>query len=251
MGAIRVQRGSMRLRAQSGNMNLPGQDPRAYQLIAVGEPEIHIRTSGASGVKPAGQRIVAVARSSKRVHDLRADFAATWTQARPDGGQQIGRSGSERVLHRTHGRPGGTLDSASPAGMHRTHNPETGIGQENRGAVGHSHTNCAGGIITDDGIGFGAVPLRRAHGSRDRHIGAMHLANQQQPAGDHTERAGYSLPGGIAGGQMEICSREEMVHDVEQWAGAKHRAPRRLRPIEPVVRLRQAHGHSRTWVRRD
>jgi hypothetical protein len=24
-----------------------------------------------------------------------------------------------------------------------------------------------------------------------------------------------------------------------------------LRPIEPVVRLRQAHGHSRTWVRRD
>jgi hypothetical protein len=50
---------------------------------------------------------------------------------------------------------------------------------------------------------------------------------------------------------MKIRRREEVVRNVEQWSGAKHRAPWCLRPIEPVVRLRQAHGHSRTWVRRD
>jgi hypothetical protein len=160
-------------------------------LISVRERQIQMRTSGGAGLKPPSERFLTVPRRTKRVHDLASNFAATCAQARPNGGQQIDRSGSERCLHRAHRRTGGALDSTSPAGMRRTDGPAMAIGQENRGAVGDAHANCACSIITDDRIGLGAVPRRGAPGSRDRDIGAMDLSNEQQLAGYNTDLAGY------------------------------------------------------------
>ncbi len=207
-------------------MNLVGLHTCAGQLIGVRERQVHMRTSGGAGLKPPGERFLPVSRGTKRVDDLASNFTATCAEAGPNGGDQIDRSGSERLLHRTHHRAGGALHSTSPAGMRGPDGPAMGVGQENRGAVGDAHANCTGCIITDDRIGFGTVPRRSAPGSRDRDIGAMYLSNEQQPAGDNADLAGHRFPRGILSCQTNVPCREEMVGDVEQGQASQHRAPR-------------------------
>ena len=232
-------------------MDLLRLDAGAGQLLAVRERKIEIRTSGSAGLEPPRDCIVTVARESKRVHDLRSDFAATWPQTRSNGGYQICGSGSERFLHRTHRCRRGTLDSTAPAGMGGADGPAVAVSQENRGTVRYAHANCAGRVISDDHVGLGTMPLRGARSGRDRDTGAMHLPNEQELAGGNTELAGHRLPRGILSSQTDSPGGEEMVRDLEQRPAAQDRAPWCLRPVKTVSRLRQGHGYSRTWIRRD
>ena len=109
-------------------MDVLSLNTRAGQLIGVRQRQIQIRTSGGACLKPSSERFLSVPRRTKRVHDFPSDLAATCAQARPNGGQQIGRSGCERFLHRADRRRRNSLDRTSPSRMGGADGPAVGVG---------------------------------------------------------------------------------------------------------------------------
>ncbi len=90
--------------------------------------------------------------------NFRADFVATATNGRADGGEELGGPGFELHLHLADGFCDDALKRASPAGMNGGDGAPFGIDEENRNTVGGLDAQEEAGAVGGGGVaaaGFG------------------------------------------------------------------------------------------------
>ena len=176
--AVGVEHARRALRAQPGNVNPGWRYTGADELVAIGQREIEIGTSGLAGLEPSAEGVFTMPVRAERVHHFQPHFSATTTQARTERGHQIGRRGPERVGHRADRNCRRTVHRASPPRVRGTDHTQPGVGKQDWSAVCYPHPDRTRPIVTDDHVSLGTLPLGRSRSSRNRNRGAVHLPYQ-------------------------------------------------------------------------
>ena len=120
-------------------------------MTAVGFDKIEVLFAGDRG--PFGEDGTELRR------DFGADFVAAFTDARTDGGTNIGRLGTEIAVHFFNGSGDDGRHSAAPTGMHGGDSAFIGVEQQNGYAIGSAHTDAAVEIVGDERVAF-ALAIR-------------------------------------------------------------------------------------------
>ena len=176
-------------------MNGVRRHARSRQLVAIRERQVEVRAPARPGREPALDVGAAVAGGGKRLHDLRAHLAAARSEARTNGGNEVGGVGPEPLPHGRDGGAGDVPPGAPPARMRGGDGAVSAVGKQDRSAIGNPHGNRHLGIVADHRVGNGkAARAIRAVTTRDRDGGAVHLSDQPYRPGPDVHRLGDEMP---------------------------------------------------------
>lgn len=171
-----------------------GGHARAFELLAVGTPQVEVRPAARLASEPARNHLVIVPRPTESVDDLLAHLPAAAAQRWADRDDQVLRTAAEVLLQRGDGQRGNPLHGAAPAGMNRRNDAEPPIADQDRRAVGHANDEGQRPIVADEAVGLWSQSVQAA----DDYRVAVDLVQQSETVGLYTGELGHAGPFGVA-----------------------------------------------------